>query len=71
MTDHAEVAKTVTDVFAASITLGAIVNILPSIATILTIIWVLIRIWESDTVRALTRRTPVKENSHGRKPEGD
>lgn len=67
--DH-EVAKTVTDVVAASITVGAVVNILPSIATILTIIWVLIRIWESDTVRAWTRRDN-KEKINGSERQGD
>lgn len=44
------------DAAAYAIVLGAIANVLPSIATLLSIAWLALRIWESDTVRGLTRR---------------
>lgn len=61
-TAAADLGKTVIDVAAATVTLGAIVNVLPSIATVLSIVWLLLRIWESDTVRAWTGRGPGKES---------
>lgn len=36
--------------------LGALVNILPSIAAILTILWTGIRIYETETVQRFIRR---------------
>lgn len=44
---------------AALIAIGTLAQVLPSIAALLTILWLLIRIWESDTIRGLTRR-PLK-----------
>jgi hypothetical protein len=44
---------------AALIAIGTLAQVLPSIAALLTIIWLAIRIWESDTVRGVTRR-PLK-----------
>jgi uncharacterized membrane-anchored protein len=64
-----DIGRNVIDAAAMTITVGAIVNILPSIATVLTIVWVLIRIWESDTVQRAFKRNKEKDN--GRKPEGD
>lgn len=45
------------DAAAYAIVLGAVANILPSIATFLSILWLALRIWESDTVRGLTGRS--------------
>jgi chromate transport protein ChrA len=41
---------------AALIAIGTLAQILPSIAALLTILWLAIRIWESDTVRGITHR---------------
>jgi hypothetical protein len=46
------------DAAAYAIVLGAFAQILPSIATILSIVWLCLRIWESDTVRGLRGQTP-------------
>lgn len=45
------------DVIAASVALGSIVKVLPAIASVFTIIWLAIRIWETDTIKKLTRRS--------------
>ena len=51
-----ETSKTVIDALSVVTVLGTIVDMLPSIAAIFTIVWTGIRIWETDTVRKLTRR---------------
>lgn len=51
------------DIAAVGIAFGALVNALPAVASILSIIWFLIRIWETDTVKQWTGRLPQpKEN---------
>lgn len=42
--------------------LGVILGWLPNVLSIVTIAWFSIRIWESDTVRALTKRTKEQKN---------
>lgn len=55
--DHlSETTKHVADGGAALIAIGTLAQVLPSIAALLTILWLAIRIWESDTVRGLTNR---------------
>lgn len=51
-----EQAKTVGDVVAASVTVGAIASWLPAVSTVLTIVWVLIRIYETKTVQKWLHR---------------
>jgi len=53
--DH-EVAKQLLDVLSVATVIGAIVDILPSIAALFTIVWTGLRIWETDTVRGWTGR---------------
>lgn len=58
MTTHdADAVKHGIDVLAASVAVGAIVKVLPAIASLFTIIWLAIRIWETDTVRKWTNRS--------------
>jgi len=40
--------------------IGALAEILPSVATLLTIIWFAIRIWETDTVRGWFNKVPLE-----------
>jgi hypothetical protein len=56
-------AKHVTDASLILVGIGALANALPKVAALLTVIWLLIRIWESDTVRGLTGR-PVLGKRH-------
>lgn len=51
-----EGTKHLADAGAIFVAIGALAKVLPSLAALLTVVWLAIRIWESDTVRALTRR---------------
>jgi len=51
-----ETAKHVVDVLSVATVLGTLIDMLPSIAAVFTIVWTGIRIWETDTVRSLTGR---------------
>jgi len=45
-----------TDVAGFTVLIGAFMNVLPNITALLTLVWLLIRIWETDTIRNLTGR---------------
>lgn len=51
-----ESAKHVVDALSVVTVLGTLIDMLPSIAALFTIVWTGIRIWETDTVRGLTGR---------------
>ena len=55
-TDNIEQAKSLGDFVSVSVAVGTLVQLLPSIAAALTIIWTAIRIYETDTVRAILSR---------------
>ena len=46
-------AKHIVDTVAATTTLGAFFDMLPNMVTLLTGIWICIRIWETDTVQSI------------------
>lgn len=48
-----EHAKTTGDIIAAGVTVGTVLSWLPHIAAALTIIWTLIRIYETQTVQSI------------------
>ena len=52
MTDHHEATKHAIDALSFVTVLGTIVNILPAVAAIFTIIWTAIRIYETETVQS-------------------
>lgn len=52
MLDHDETAKHVIDTLSFVTVLGTITNMLPAVAAVFTIIWTLIRIYETDTVQS-------------------
>lgn len=52
-------AKLSADVLSVGIVAGTLAQVLPHLAALLTIIWTLIRIFETDTVRELRGR-PLK-----------
>lgn len=54
----AEHTKSLVDALSVVTVIGTLIDVLPSIAALFTIIWTGIRIWETDTVRSLFRRTP-------------
>ena len=55
--DHVpDAAKLSFDVMSAGIVVGTLAQLLPHIAALLTIVWTLIRIFETDTVRSVLQR---------------
>lgn len=48
-----EHAKTTVDYIAAGVTVGTILSWLPHIAAALTIVWTIIRIYETQTVQSI------------------
>ena len=55
--------KAVADAAAAATAVGTVMDIIPSIAGIFTIIWLGIRIWESPTVQGLVDKVRKKDAS--------
>jgi hypothetical protein len=51
MTDTHEAAKNVVDALSIGTVVATLAGILPSIAAIFTIVWTVIRIYETDTVQ--------------------
>lgn len=49
--DHLHAVKVAVDTISAAFTIGALLQWLPAVAAVLSIIWYCIRIWESDTVQ--------------------
>jgi hypothetical protein len=48
------------DIASLGIVAGSLLDWLPAIASVLSILWMLIRIWETDTVRGWTNRRSVR-----------
>jgi len=51
-----EETKVVIDVAAGSVTVTAMMDLVPEATALFSLVWVLLRIWETDTVKRLTRR---------------
>ena len=56
MTGHHETAKTVTDALSIVTVVGTLMEVLPAVAALFTIIWTGIRIYETDTIQRLLGR---------------
>jgi hypothetical protein len=56
MSDTHETTKHVVDALSIMTVVGTLVEMLPSIAAIFTIVWTVIRIWETKTVQNLLGR---------------
>ena len=61
MSEHHETAKHVVDALSILTVVGTLVEMLPSIAAIFTIVWTGIRIWETETVQNLVGRKGSKD----------
>jgi hypothetical protein len=62
MSDHHETAKNVVDALSIMTVVGTLVEMLPSVAAIFTIVWTAIRIWETETVQNLFDRTKLPKS---------
>lgn len=56
MDRHVEHLKTAADVGSVGTVLATLAGWLPEAAAFVSLVWGLIRIWETETVRRLTRR---------------
>lgn len=61
MSEHHETAKHVVDALSILTVVGTLVEMLPSIAAIFTIVWTAIRIWETETVQSMFGRKGKKD----------
>ena len=62
-TEITDSTKHAVDALSLATVLGTLVDMLPSISAIFTIVWTCIRIWETDTVRTLTGRNENPTNA--------
>jgi hypothetical protein len=53
---HHETAKSAVDAISVMTVVGTLMDTLPAVAALFTIIWTALRIWEMDTVKNLTGR---------------
>lgn len=53
---YSESAKTVGDILSLTTVVGTLIQVLPAIAAVFTIIWTVIRIYETKTVQAFLKR---------------
>jgi hypothetical protein len=51
-----ESTKHAVDLLSVATVLGTLVDFLPAVAAAFTIVWTLIRIWETETVRKIFRK---------------
>lgn len=56
-----EGARAVGDVLSLGVVIGTLGQLLPAMAALMSIIWLAIRIWESETVRLMTKRPPARK----------
>jgi len=59
MSEHQETAKHVIDALSILTVIGTLVDMLPSIAALISIIWSVIRIYETKTVQKWLGKTVV------------
>ena len=57
MENHSETVKTVGDVLSITTVIGTLAQVLPSIAAGFTIVWTVIRIYETKTVQNFLKRS--------------
>ena len=57
MTDHHETTKHIVDAFSIATMLGTLMQWLPSVAALVTIVWTSIRIYETKTVQGWLGKT--------------
>lgn len=62
MTEHHDTIKPIVDAVSVATVVGTLMNILPAIAALFTIVWTAIRIYETDTVQYMLGK---KEKNNG------
>jgi peptidoglycan biosynthesis protein MviN/MurJ (putative lipid II flippase) len=64
-TDTPEHAKAVVDALSIATVVGTLAQILPAMAALFSIVWSVIRIWETQTVKRLVRKWRSKSAKKG------
>jgi hypothetical protein len=59
-----DAAKSFMDGLSIFAVVGALADMLPSFASLVTIVWLSIRIWETDTVRGWFKKPPLDDNNN-------
>jgi hypothetical protein len=62
MLDQHEATKHAIDAVSVLTVLGTLMEVLPAIAALFTIIWTAIRIWETKTVQSIVNKYKGNEN---------
>ena len=62
MEHHHETAKNVADALSIVTVVGTLMEVLPAVAALFTIIWTGIRIYETDTVQKVLRKGKKDES---------
>ncbi len=62
MENHHETAKSIVDAVSVVTVVGTLMQMLPAVAALFTIIWTGIRIWETDTVQRILRKGVKNES---------
>ena len=63
MAETHETAKHVVDALSVATVVGTLVQLLPAVAALFTIVWTAIRIYETDTVQRLLGKEKPNEES--------
>lgn len=58
--DHSEAVKSAVDAASVVTVVGTLVDVLPAIAALFTIVWTSIRIWETPTVQNWWKKVNAK-----------
>ncbi len=66
MADNHETGKHVVDALSLVTVVGTLVQLLPAIAALFTIVWTAIRIYETDTVQKLLGKEKSNEEDEGK-----
>jgi len=59
--ENVELVKTTADALSVVTVVGTLLEMLPSVAAVFTIVWTGIRIWETETVQNLLGRKGKKD----------
>ena len=63
MTEHHETAKNIADALSILTVVGTLIDMLPSIAALISIVWSAIRIYETKTVQRWLGKEPINEEN--------
>ena len=63
MTEHHETAKNIADALSILTVVGTLIDMLPSIAALISIVWSVIRIYETKTVQGWLGKEAVNEEN--------